>query len=294
MSNFIQAFKISLRRPTFLVVFVVLLAGAIGLNAATSALKLRFRKEAMSLRKKEGLTALPAQLGTWLEVPEPQTINPDQAHELGTDQYVFRNYVNIGAGPAGVPVATREEVLALESLSPRDRTDRLLALRNKNNNAVLTVAVTYYTGKVDTVPHVPERCYVADGFQPGLFSPRDWALGTLANGESRTVPVRFIDFEDQTARGAQNRCVSYFFNANGKYMDDPNEVRVRLQALTERYAYFAKIEVMTLLPTRSGSAMTDAMKQKDRDGAEAAMKDFLAAALPKIEEILPDWEGRER
>jgi hypothetical protein len=185
-------------------------------------------------------------------------------------------------------------VLALESLSPKDRADRLIQLRNKNNNAVLTVAVTYYTGKVDTVPHVPERCYVADGFQPQVFDKRDWALGTLANGQARTVPVRFIDFEDQTSRGAQNRCVGYFFHANGKYEEDPDVVRVRLQNLLERYAYFAKIEVMTLLPPRPGTAANDSLKNKDRANAEAAMQNFLTSALPEIEKLLPDWEKRAR
>jgi hypothetical protein len=107
-STWTQALKTSMKTPTFLVVFVVLLAGAIGINGATSALKLKFRKEAMPLTAKEGLTALPATMGTWVQVPEPQTVNADTQHELGTDQYVFRNYVNIApAAGGGVATATR-------------------------------------------------------------------------------------------------------------------------------------------------------------------------------------------
>src|SRR5437868_2098639 len=135
------AFKESLRKPTFLVVLLVLLVGAVGINGATSAMKLHFRKEALPLRAAEGLDALP--------------------------------------------------------------------------------------DKVDTVPHVPDRCYVADGFQPASYVVQDWELGTYDSGSSRKVPVRFIDFDDQTSRGAQSRCVSYFFHANGQYLDDPNQVRIK-------------------------------------------------------------------
>jgi hypothetical protein len=141
---------------------------------------------------------------------------------------------------------------------------------------------------VDTVPHVPDRCYVADGFQPSAYQTKDWSLGKYASGAERKVPVRFIDFEDQTARGAQNRCVAYFFHANGEYEADPNKVRLRLQHLTEKYAYFAKIEVMTLLPPRPGAMQDDPQKEGDRKAAAAAMQQFLTATLPEVEKLLPD------
>jgi hypothetical protein len=100
--------------------------------------------------------------------------------------------------------------------------------------------------------------------------------------------VRFIDFEDTTTRGAQSRCVGYFFQANGKYEEDPNKVRVMLQNLRERYAYFAKIEVMTLLPPRPGALENDPQKEGDRKAAGAAMQQFLSTTLPEVEKLLPD------
>jgi hypothetical protein len=284
-----NAFKQSLKRPSFLLVLLVLLGGAVGINAATSALKLHFRKQALPLRSKEGLAAIPLQLGSWICVPETHTINPDEAHELQTDQYVFRDYVDLDAfDGGGLKVATRDEILAMDKLSREDYYRALNKIRIKNNNAVLSMAVTYYTGKVDTVPHVPDRCYVADGFQPSAYNIKDWQLGKYATGAPRDVKVRFIDFEDQTSRGQQNRCVTYFFHANGKYEQDPNQVRLRLQHLTETYAYFAKIEVMTLLPTRQGAADKDPLKEKDRAAASASMQKFLTAALPEVEKLMPD------
>src|SRR6478735_8303935 len=195
-----NAFKQSLKRPSFLLVLLVLLAGGSGINAATSALKLHFRKLPLPLRSTEGLEAIPPQLGNWIRIPETHTLNPDEAHELQTDQYVFRDYVDLDAvGNDGVKVAKREDVLKMDKLSREEYYRELNRIRSKNNNAVLSMAVTYYTGKVDTVPHVPDRCYVADGFQPSVYDIKDWQLGQYASGASRDVKVRFIDFEDQTS-----------------------------------------------------------------------------------------------
>lgn len=287
-----NALRQSLRRPTFLVVLAVLLAGAIGINAATTAMKLHFRKEALPLRAKDGLSALPTQLGSWVMVPEAHTVNPDMEHELQTDKYVFRTYVDVSAVYAGTPITSRQEVLALESLPPEQRAQKVNDWRMKNNNAVMNVAVTYYTGKADTVPHVPDRCMVADGFQPTVYKVQDWRLGDYAPGVARQVPVRFIDFEDQTDRGVrQNRCVTYFFHANGAYMDDPKAVRMKLQDLFQRYGYFAKIEVMTLLPPRPGAGEEDPQREGDRKQAATAVQRFLTSALPEVEKLLPDWKN---
>jgi hypothetical protein len=288
-----------LRRPTFVLVLLVLLLGAVGINAATSAMRLHFRKEAMPLRAPEGLTAMPLEVGDWVCVPQAHTINEDLAHDLGTDQFLFRTYVDTGAVLPGSAsqsrIVTKDEVRALGELGERERWARLMDIRSKNPNAVLSLAVTYYTGKVDTVPHVPDRCYVADGFQPSVYETKQWDLGQYPTGAARRVPVRFIDFEDQTAREQQNRCVTYFFHANGEYNDSPLEVRQKLQSLFERYGYFAKIEVMSLLPVRGGPAADKtARHEQDRQAAAAAIQRFLTAALPPVEKLLPDWNARPR
>jgi hypothetical protein len=284
------AVKRSLKQPGFLMVVGILLAGALGLNAATGFLNLFFRKEALPLRG-ELSTFTKKDLGGWVWVPEQHTLNPDNIHALGTDKYVMCMFVDTVTPVAGgKPVATKKEVEDLEKLTPEQRWQKLRDFQQKNLYSVINVAVTYYTGKVDTVPHVPDRCYVADGFQPSEYKEETWLLGQYSNGVERGVPVRFIDFEDQTTRGAQNRCVSYFFQANGEYLADHNKVRWKLQNLKERYAYFAKIEVMNVLPLRPGAPATDPLRDKDRAAAAAAMQRFLTAALPEIEKLLPDWQ----
>jgi len=284
------AIRRSLRQPGFLLVVGILLIGAVGLNAATNFLNLFFRKEALPLRA-ELSTFTKKDLGGWVWVPEQHTLNPDNVHALGTDKYVMCTFVDtVTPGAGGKPVATKKEVEALESLTPEQRAQKLHDMRLKGPYSLINVAVTYYTGKVDTVPHVPDRCYVADGFQPTEYTEKTWNLGQYAGGDTRAVPVRFIDFEDQTTRGAQNRCVTYFFHANGSYMSDHNKVRFKLQDLRQKYAYFAKIEVMNVLPLRQGAPSNDPAREKDREQASAAMQKFLTAALPEIEKVLPDWE----
>jgi hypothetical protein len=70
--------------------------------------------------------------------------------------------------------------------------------------------------------------------------------------------------------------VAYVFHANGHYESDPLGVRQTLEDLTERYGYYAKIELMTL--------------GEDTDVASAAMTDFLTAARPEIEQCFPNWQ----
>jgi hypothetical protein len=37
-------------------------------------------------------------------------------------------------------------------------------------------AVTYYTGSVDTVPHVPDRCFAADGYRETSYNVVRWPI----------------------------------------------------------------------------------------------------------------------
>jgi hypothetical protein len=74
--------------------------------------------------------------------------------------------------------------------------------------------------------------------------------------------------------------VAYVFHTNGHYESDPLGVRQTLEDLTERYGYYAKIELMTLVPN---------IEETDISNASAAMADFLTAARPQIETCFPDW-----
>ena len=162
----------------------------------------------------------------------------------------------------------------------------LAQLMQQFPKAVLSVTVEYYTGMVDTVAHIPDRCYVAGGYEPTRHDTVRWsAFESRPNRSPQSQgDACFITFEDQTsadARPGMRRnisCnVSYFFHVNGEYASDPLGVRLRLQNLRERYGYYSKIELMSQL--------------KDGDAAAGIMNDFLGYALPEVEKCLPDWKA---
>ncbi|MGD0461361.1 MAG: hypothetical protein ABSB74_02625 [Tepidisphaeraceae bacterium] len=140
---------------------------------------------------------------------------------------------------------------------------------------VVHLGLTYYTGLVDTVAHIPDRCYIADGYEPSSYTVPTWNLGSDAAGKSFLLPVRFIAFEDSTGTNRVSKCVAYVFHTNGHYESDPLGVRQTLEDLTERYGYYSKIELMTL--------------GQNGDAASSAMSEFLTVARPEIEACLPDW-----
>lgn len=246
--------------PGFIVALVILATVAIGLNYTVAALKLHFQKQPVSL--KHPLKDIVPVFGHWVQVSRDQPLESEIEQALGTKEYVFRDYLDSSKVPA-------ETIAQFKDLTDRQRAERLAEIRQSHPDAVINMAVTYYTGLVDTVPHIPDRCYVADGYEPKERKEEGW---TIAHEPLR---VSYINFEDQTGFGKQARSVAYFFNANGDWLAGPLDVRVRLQNLSERYGYFAKVEVMTTLP--------------DRDQSRAVMQDFLDQALPEVKKVLPVW-----
>jgi hypothetical protein len=96
----------------------------------------------------------------------------------------------------------------------------------------------------------------------------------LADGK---LPVRFVDFKDQSGKRQMTRNVAYFFQTQGAYESDPLRARFQMQNLAQRHAYFAKVEMMSTLSNRARSI--------------EVMQDFTATALPEIERVLPDFRN---
>lgn len=283
----------------FIVVLVVLGLAAMGLNASVGYLKVSFRKEAVHPAR--AMKELPAAFGPWKQVSQDVPLEADLQAALGTEDYIFRDYVNEKlAGPDAMArldslqnpdtpesqAVLREYAVALKKpvaqLDPAQvlmaldlaRKHEVMRIQKTKPQAVVNLAVTYYTGLVDTVAHIPDRCYLADGYQPREYKVEQWPILQPA------VPVRYINFEDQTGFGKQPRSVVYFFNVNGGYTDSSYDVRYALQNLLQRYGYYAKVECMTAMA--------------DRDQSRRVMTDFLTLAMPEIQKLLPDWQKVQR
>lgn len=264
--KFTSAIKNMLTRPAFLLAAVVLLVAAVSLNGAVEFMQLHFRKERVELRKP--LSELPRQLGPWVQVSTDAPIDHEIEQVLQTREYIFRDYVDTRR-------VSPDVLAAFDNKTLTEQRGLAAALQAKDPAAVINVAITYYTGMVDTVSHIPDRCYIADGYEPTNYETPKWSALQGKTPDSDDY-VRFINFEDRTpSRKAVTKNVAYFFHSNGDYVGDPLGVRARLQNLLEQHGYYAKVELMML--------------SNDRETCAQVMNDFLTNALPELEKCLPDW-----
>jgi hypothetical protein len=261
-------------RPAALVVLGVMLLAAVGLNATAQYMKLTFRKLPVPLQAP--VASLPSKIGPWVQIGVDRPLPPDIEHVLGTQDYIMRRYINT----ALLPPAEAEALIAMD---PDQREEVAGRIVRNNPRALLSVSMTYYTGMVDTVAHIPDRCFVGGGFDTVGGSFRSLSVPHL-NGTKQDLTLRMLEFEDRTSKvSVRPLVVGYVFQVNGKYEADAvSGVRRELQKLTDKYAYYAKIELML--------EMRDSGDTRAVEVAEDVFADFLTVAIPEIERILPDWQ----
>ena len=286
----------------FLIVVGVLALAAVGLNTVARTLEVHFKKQPVPLRHAldDEKAGIPREMGNWVCIHQTSSLDEDIQHALGTREFVFRVYAN--AGVVGRDTVERlqklrQEVDALEvqeGADPKVKAARhnewggaLHRLQVEHPEAVMSFSVTYYTGMVDSVLHIPERCMVADGYEPRNPQFVDLVAGTYADGSPRQVQIAFSTFEDQTGHGRVARDVAYLFHCNGGYEPSHVGVRGKLQNLFERHGYYAKVELMT--DDLSRRDPRDANKEQAPQKSIEAMTDILTVALPEVERCLPDW-----
>jgi exosortase len=251
---------------------LALAASASGFYVAMRALDVHLQKKPVALRRQ--LDQIPTRLPRWDAVGERVVLSAEVVETLGTDLYLIRQYER------------RDD--------PRQR---------------FGVQVTYYTGMIDAVPHVPERCNLAAGKNMRAL-PRNLPLPLDESGWEpdpddrrldgvpyRTVTVlhpvtrvpervrlpggdftlRAVEFSDDAAPDIRFY-VGYFFIANGRIAGKPEAVKKLAFRRSEEYAYYCKVEV-----SRPGSRDYAAESFVD----DAA--DLLQDLLPEVMRCLPDW-----
>lgn len=218
------------------------------------------------------LVSLPETLGTWQLLREDPPLSEELIEALGTRQYVSRYYFDTAGTTAG---------------------------GKPTNDSVVKLHVAYYTGMPDTVPHVPERCFVAGGLiyrgkqateieLQGSRYREDTtgeivAFSRLAGADVLLPKRRFeatqFTFAAPDAGEAEANVV-YFFVANGRLLATPDQVRLLGFNPRDRYSYYCKIEIGLF-----GIA--------DKEQAVNRAASFLSAAMPEIMACLPDWRAVE-
>jgi len=257
---------------------VVLVGSAIGFRVAAQALSVYLSKEPVELRAH--FDTIPRRLGTWVSDTETRKLDAAMVEELGTELYLDRVY---------------------RDTAEPDRPD-------------IAMHVAYYTGMIDAVPHVPDRCLVGAGFddegQPRNLPlpvdvdrwPRSDDLVNLATGETYRVavrqdpvtrrrvqvplPVGEIALRTSTFRHPRQPGVTflagYFFIANGRIAVTPEQVKALAFRPQERYAYYCKVQFFA-----QGTDLTE-------EAFIEAASDLLEDLLPELMACLPDWSVIER
>jgi len=144
--------------------------------------------------------------------------------------------------------------------------------------------VTYYTGGLDKVPHVPERCLAAAGAKgikskqvtlhvPGAPKPWDSKLKWQQTRYTAQTPGTF----EATARADY-----YIFSLNGHPQDSWEMVRLELNYPWIRHCYFAKIQFTPL------NGISDSAE------AHREVEKFAAYFLPEVLRMLPMPSDVER
>lgn len=266
-------------RPALIVACALLLCCYGGFAVAVSALRIYLEKKPVFLR--HPLSDVSTRIGPWQSYGPDHLLDEAMVEELGTNKYLDRSY----------------------------------ALEGRPAKGLLNVHLAYYTGMIDAVPHVPDRCFVAAGYEikeqpanvPLEFDRSDWKTDPSVVRASTGELYPFVEFsqdfditrkskvlmplgqfelrttEFQNARHPRDRVFAgYFFIANGRVTPTPTQVRWLAFKPSEKYAYYCKVQF-----TYEGDEAT-------RERFVEIASSYLRDLLPELMRCLPDWSEVER
>jgi hypothetical protein len=156
------------------------------------------------------------------------------------------------------------------------------------------VHVTYYTGMLDTIPHVPNKCWVVAGQREAYSQTHTIKLDRYdyrpdpnhpgmvlaeSTGFNKTVrlpsdEIEATIFTGETFDGHRTTAL-YFFIANGNAIASNHQVRFSFN-MKDRYSYYCKVEL--LFP-----GVTDPQE------VEKHATKLLSDLMPEVMACLPDW-----
>ncbi len=272
-------------------IFAPIVAGAVmvgstlGISAYIKFADLHMQKIPIYPENNRQVAAIPTETESWIRMGSDKISSSEIVETLGTENYVSRSY-------------TRKD---------SEETNELV---------LMELHAAYYTGMIDTVPHVPERCFVGGGMQQSESSRNikldldssSWRTdesvpSELAGLSGELYTVRLSNDRNYTdapgirvrlprdvtpENGIVMRCseflvgdgrkiyAGYFFIANGGTKANANEVRTLAFNLTDDYAYYLKIQVNCLT--------VDSM-----DEFVEHASDLVSELIGELMRCTPDW-----
>lgn len=269
----------ALKRPAVIMAALLLGVSAVTFGFGLQAAGVYLRKLPIYPQGDRAVRKIPVESADWKAVGPDRREKQEVEEVLGTENYVSRPYAR--KNDKGVDMST-----------------------------LLDVHIAYYTGQIDTVPHVPDRCFVGAGMNlvradiliPLNLTRQNWvedtsvpsdmkgkvfrgltstnsawtdALGTrvrLPIGLADTK-LRISEYRDQNGRRI---FAGYFFIANGTAVSSAEEVRLKSFDLRADYAYYCKVQFTSVM-----------VSGPDELARQAS--DFLSDFAPEIARCVPDW-----
>jgi len=244
-----------------------------------------------------GWNAIAGIIGIYLAkypVPPPEVVQTDQ-HRLVSFPRRIGPYVVAGDGElfvdrrTGVPI--RDGQPDGITIFPDDVLETLGTAKHEMNwyysgifrdtrlgesGRYLRMDLTYYTGLLDAVPHVPTNCIVAGGGRILRDQSKPVAVSIPAAPEPwRRIAVYRTAYRVSASAFQGVSAQYHLFSMNGTPTCDRFAVRMRLGLPWVKYAYFAKIQVAPLRPEAT-------LEQTDRVCLE-----FIRTVLPEVLKYLP-------
>lgn len=268
----------ALRQPAFVAGVAIMLVSAATLNVAVAAMGVHLRKQRIDPPDNRRVSAIASETASYQRVGQDVVMSSEVVDELGTTNYLTRSYALKNA--------------AKDQPNPR-----------------MELHLAYYTGMIDTVPHVPERCMTGAGWQivglsrrvPLKLDPSSWQVDQTVSeklrGKVLTAPfdpayskdtsterIRLpfepdtieIQSSEFTGPRGMRQVAGYFFIANGGHTALAEGVRAKAFNLTDDYAFYLKVQV------------TSQQVASPEDLAEHASR-LLGELLPEIMRCVPDW-----
>jgi hypothetical protein len=262
----------------FVVACLTLIGSGLAFQTAVKNLNIYLRKEPVELR--HHFTTISRTLGDWHAVTSDLQLDAATIESLGTDIYLDRTY----------------------------------AINGEQSEGWLHLHMAYYTGMIDAIPHVPDRCMVAGGFNAltlptyvGLpIDTSSWLLDEQHINQRSRKPYPYVHHRDPVRgnpimvrmpigeyrlrttefnhpqMGDSRVYAGFFFIANGHVTASPYNVRRLAFDRTDQYAYYMKVQFTTY-----GSA------ELTQEDFAAMVTDILPHLLPEIMRCLPDWAELE-
>jgi hypothetical protein len=264
---------------------VLMLVCGVGISAYISVKDVHLQKIPIYPENNRQVSNLPTLTPSWEQIGSDAILGLEMVETLGTENYLSRYY------------------LLTKDADPK-------------NPVVIEFHAAYYTGMIDTVPHVPERCFVGGGLQQSESSRViDIPMDSSSWRVDDSVPEEFagVDGEIYTVRLSNNSSMSdapgrrvrlprgispeqpfqfrasefinpgkgkiyagYFFIANGGTKANANDVRQLAFNLEDDYAYYLKVQI-----SADGFESFDEFAQYSGS--------LLSELIGEVMRCVPDW-----